>query len=926
MNDLTLLQKAMLGCSRIAQRFPKTVLFLSLVVFAVSLGFAAKFLKFQTDRADLISAKDELHEIQDRFLREFPASDDVVVMVEGGDPASREAFVDLLAGMLAEEPDHFSAIFPRVDLPFLTSRALLFLPESDLETLVSSVREARPFLLSLSSREGLTALLSDFEGNVSGSGQEKLVSMLPFLSEIFGELRRAVETRGRAAYQSPWGSLLFGQTSPELAERSQEGFQDTSFYHTTANGTVHLLLLRFADRDSESISLLRSIVGRAERAFPSLKVGVTGEPLLEHDEMVSSEEDSNRSGFLSMILVAILFTVAFRQLARPMAIIGSFLLGAGWTVGFTTLVVGHLNLLTVSFFTILVGSGIDFGIHILLRYEEEFAKHGDLGKAMDESLVWTGTDIAVSAFSTAVAFAAVGMADFKGVSELGIIAGCGIMLCLVATVLPLPSLVVLLDRNRKPGQARGVGLGGRILLARAESALLRKAPWTLLLVAVMLVAAYPAISSVGFDYNLLRMQDPNLESVQTELELINKGGNTVLFAVSLADDLEDARARKARFETLSAVSHVETVSDLFPEVTPRKLKAIRELGALVSDISIPDPDAPEAANAVGAKELRQMGDGFMELERFFKKQKEGLMASDSPAIRESTVKFEGEMDRLFSELSNLGPGPIEDGLTEFQRNFFRDLSSMVEFLKSQDPDPQLRLEDLPDNLRLRSIGETGKLVLRIYPKKNIWERDALNEFVGQVRESDPEVVGAPVMIWHHTNMMKTAFETAGKYAMGAITIILFLYFRSVRWTLLAILPLVLGVLFMLFAMARYQISFNLANFMGLPLLLGIGMDYGIHVLHRAQEEGRVNMFDHSTGPATTLSALSTVAGFGTLALGGHQGIASLGFLLATGVVGILLAALFVLPALLRVWSPFAVQKKQVEEANEAEDGLQELTA
>ncbi len=916
----------MLACSRLAQRRAKAVLLFSLVFFVISLAGAAKFLEFQTNREDLISAKDELHEVQDRFLHEFPASDDVVVMVEGGNASSREAFVDLLAEMLAEEPKHFEAIFPRVDLPFLASRALLFLPESDLESLVSSVQEARPFLLSLSSREGLTSLLSDFEGNVSGSGQEKLVSMLPFLGEIFHELRRAVETRGRAAYQSPWGNLLFGQTSPELAERSQGGFQNTSFYHTTANGTIHLLLLRFADRSAESIALLRAKVARAERAFPNLDVGVTGEALLEHDEMVSSETDSNRSGFLSLVLVAILFAFTFRQVGRPMAIIGSFLLGAGWTVGFTTLVVGHLNLLTVSFFTILVGSGIDFGIHILLRYEEEFAKHGDFRKAMDESLVGTGTDIAVSAFSTAVAFAAVGMADFKGVSELGIIAGCGILLCLVATVLPLPALIVLLDRNRRPTEAPAMALGSRILVARAESALLRKAPWTLFVVAMLLLAALPAITSVGFDYNLLRMQDPHLESVQTELELIRKGGNTVLFAVALADDVAHARTLKAKFEELPTVSHVDAVSDLFPEVTPGKLRALQKLQSLVADVTIPDPEVDNSSGAVGASELRRMGDGFMELERFFREQKEGLLASDSPKIRESTQRFEGEMEQLFRELSGLGPGPIEDGLTGFQRNFFHDLSSMVEFLKAQEPNPKMSLDNLPPNLRLRSVGRTGKLVLRIYPKENIWERDALDEFVGEVRKTDPESIGAPVMIWHHTNMMKTAFETAGKYAMGAITVILFLYFRSVRWTLLAMLPLLLGVLFMLYAMARYGISFNLANFMGLPLLLGIGMDYGIHVLHRAQEEGRVNMFDHSTGPATTLSAMTTVAGFGTLALGGHQGVASLGFILAAGVVGILLSALFVLPAVLRIWSPFPEDSSSEASELGAEPRREELSA
>lgn len=898
------LERAMLVCSHIAQRYPWPVLVLSLLLFLGSLGGAASFLEFQTDRGDLISARDELHGIQQRYLDEFPAADDIVVMVKGGDSAQREGYVDTLAALLAEHPEHFVGIFPRVELPFLTSRALLFLSEKELSDLVVAVEEAHPFLLSLSSPEGLASLLSDFEGNVAGSQQEKLVSMLPFLGDIFHELRRAVESRGRADYHSPWGGLLFGDTSAQLAERTQGGMQDTSFYHTTANGTVHLLLLRFAQRDAETVSLMRRTVENAALAYPGLEIGITGEPLLEHDEMVSSESDSQQSGMLSMILVALLFAFTFRQVARPFAIIASFILGAGWTIGFTTLAIGHLNLLTVSFFTILVGSGMDFGIHILLRYEEEFIKQGGARfKAMDEALVGTGKDIAVSAFSTAVAFWAVGLSDFKGVSELGVIAGFGILLCLVATVLPLPALLLVLDRNRRPAQGPAMALGSRILAARAEEAVLRRAPWTLMLVAALLLLAAPRIATVGFDYNLLRLQDPHLESVQTELRLIQEGGKTVLFAVALADDIEQARELKSRFEALPAVSHVDTVSDLFPEVTPGKLASLRRLRELVSDVHIPNPN-DVASGAVGSKELRRLGDGFTELERFFRSQREGLVGHKSEQVRKSTAKFETEMDQLFKQLGGLGPGPIEDGLTSFQQSFFQDLDDMVEFLRQQDPDPKMSLEDLPENLRLRSIGRTGKLVLRIYPEQNIWEREALDRFVSQVRATNSTAIGAPIMIWHHTNMLRSAFEEAGLYAMVAISFILFLYFRSVVWTLLAMLPLVLGTLFMLYAMARYGISFNLANFMGLPLLLGIGMDYGIHVLHRAQEEQKVNMFDHSTGPATILSALTTVAGFGTLAMGGHQGVASLGFILATGAVGIMLSALFVLPAILRVWSPF----------------------
>lgn len=912
----------MLACSRLARRFPWVILGLSLIFFVLSLSLAAGFLEFQTSREDLISAKDELHDDQHRYLEEFPSSDDIVVMVKGGSSTERENYVNTLSEFLNQHPDRFQAVFPKVELPFLTTRALLFLPEEQLGELVEAVEQAHPFLGALSSPEGLASLLSDFENHVPGSQKDSLVSMLPFLGDIFHELRRQVETRGRADYHSPWGGLLFGDSNPEFAERTQGGLQETTFYHTTAEGAVHLLLFRLSKRDAETIDLLRKTVDKAQLPYRSLDVGVTGEPLLEYDEMVSSEADSNQSGILSMVLVSILFGVTFRQVARPAAIIGSFTLGAGWTVGFTTLAIGHLNLLTVSFFTILVGSGVDFGIHILMRYDEEFNKHGDSGRALDESLVGTGADIAVSAFATASAFWAVGFTDFKGVSELGIIAGFGILLCLIATVLPLPALVYLLDRKRKPVQGHVMASSSRILMARAEAALLRKAPWTLLLTVLLIAAALPDIRSVGFDDNLLRLQDQRLESVQTEMRLIQEGGKTVLFSVSLADNIEHARQMKAKFEKLSTVSHVDTISDLFPETSPGKTAAVSRLREILSDVNIPTSEA--LSSTMGGKGLQKLGDGFLGLKTLFDQQRDGLLQHESENIRTYTQKFEFEMNKLFEELSTIGPGPIEDGVTNFQAHFFQNLQTMVEFLKQQDPDSTMDLDDLPENLKLRSIGRTGKLVLRIYPKENVWEREALNAFVTQVRSVDSSAVGAPVMIWHHTKILKGAFKEAGLSAMIAISAILFLYFRSLSWTLLATVPLALGVLFMLFAMAVCGVSFNLANFMGLPLLLGIGMDYGIHVLHRAQEEGRVNMFDHSTGPATSLSAMTTVAGFGTLALGGHQGIASLGFLLTTGVIGILLSALIVVPAILQVWSPFP--KTAPAETKWAEPYQEELSA
>lgn len=892
----TFLERVLLGASKVARRYSFPVIFLALLTFFASLALAWGFLKFETDRDDLIGSNDSLYETQQRFLAEFPESDDVVVMVEGGDVARRRAFVDLLAELLREHPKQFYAVFPKVELPFLSSQALLFLPEKELKELVESVKEAMPFLASLGDSKGLESLFQRFSTEETGE-ESTLAPMLPFLNGVFQELERSVDSRGRSPYHSPWGEVLFPQEAGELSQATDP--QASSFYHTVDQGRTHLLLLRLHNSEPETVQLLRSLVTKAGKAFPELSAGVTGEPLLEYDEMVSSEHDSHQSAVLSLILVAILFSVTFRQVARPLAAIFCLALAVGWTVGFTTIAVGHLNLLTITFATILIGLGIDFGIHLLFRYEEEFQKTGETNSALDQALLGSGSDIVVSALSTATAFWAVGFTDFKGVSEIGIIAGTGVIFCLLSTLVVLPALIALMDRNRVHKPADGIPLGSRILLAQGEASLLRRARWVIAGAALFVVLGWSQASKVGFDYNLLRLQDPNLESVQSELSLIRKGGNTVLFSVAVAPDIATARTMKEKFEKLPSVDRVETLSDLFPIRTPGKVRALRELKELVGNINVGGSEN-EVTTLNGAR-LQRMGKGFESLHALFIREKARLLKHSDPQVRAAADRFQTQMNELFVKLSALGPGPIEDSLGAFQKAFFQDLEQMIHFLQLQDPDKALALSDIPDNLRLRSVGETGKFVLRIYPKKNIWERPALQEFVEEVRGADPESIGAPVMILHHTSILKGAFETSGLYALVAVTVILLLYFRSVRWTLLALFPLGLGVFIMLYVMGRTGTHFNPANFMGLPLLLGIGLDFGIHVLHRVREEGRANMFDHSTGPATAVSGLTTICGFGTLAIGGHQGVASLGLILASGVAGIMFAALVVLPAVMAVF-------------------------
>ncbi|MCA9790360.1 MAG: MMPL family transporter [Candidatus Eremiobacteraeota bacterium] len=881
--------RVLMRTAEFCYRHPVIILVSSFLLFLVCVGISGKWLVFESDRGALISESDELHDTQQRFLDEFPDSDDVVIMVEGGQASEREHFIDDLAARLKSQPELYRYVFAHLDLPFLREHALYYLDLGDLERLEKSLREAEPFLRALSGADDLSELLSGFGHSSQKSG---LGPLLPFLNKVLDQLLVSLQTRGRFEYRSPWGDLFFGGSSlTEVPSELREPGQHV-FYHTLANGSIHLLMLRPDKDNPQAVPKLRKLLLEVQKEYPKLRVGLTGELILEYDETVSSEQDSRRSAILSLLLVAALFSFAFRQLVRPLMAIYALIIGVGWTVGFTTLAIGHLNLLTVTFATILIGLGIDFGIHFLFRYEEEFAHCPETLEAMRRTMAGVGVENLMGALSTAVAFWAVGFTGFKGVAEIGIIAGTGVMLCYISMATVLITLVFLQDRHRgandhssEPGMMMAI-----------ERWVLRRNLWVLGAAVFVSLWCLAQLPYMHFDYNLLRLQDPSLDSVQSELRLIRTGDRTILFAVSLADSVDEALELSRRYEALPEVSRAESLGPLIPRGAAEKSKRIRDIQALLARIKVPGTPEPGLEDG---QDLQKMAVGFLELDRAFRRAYPDLVNSGDAEVRANAIEFKELLDRLFSTLENMGPGPIEDGLESFQRHFFGDLANMLNFLKNQRVGPPVTIDEMPTNLKIRSVGTTGKLVVRIYPSHNIWEREAMERFVTEVRKVDRQAVGAPVMMLHHTSALKGAFETSGFYALAAVCVILLLHFRSFKTAFLALLPLGLGILWMLGAMKYYQVWFNPANFMGLPLILGIGLDFGIHVVHRVLEEGKPEMFTHSTGPATTLSALTTVAGFGTMALAHHQGIGSLGFVLTAGVVSIMIAALVVLPAIFR---------------------------
>ena len=241
---------------------------------------------------------------------------------------------------------------------------------------------------------------------------------------------------------------------------------------------------------------------------------------------------------------------------------------------------------------------------------------------------------------------------------------------------------------------------------------------------------------------------------------------------------------------------------------------------------------------------------------------------------------------------------IQARLHQFQSGFFSDLRGTFEALNRQDDSSPLRPADLPKSLRDRFIGVTGKFLLQVNPKEDIWKRAPQERFVKELRTVDPNVTGTPVQFYQYTTLLKDSYQQAAIYALIAIAIMVLVHFRSFVCVILALLPVAIGSLWLAGMMGGCNIPFNPANIMTLPLVIGIGVTNGIHILNRFAEERHPGVLGRSTGKAVLVSGLTAISGFGSLILAKDQGISSLGLVMSVGVATCMVAALTFLPALL----------------------------
>ena len=847
-----------------ARRAAGPIVVAALVGTALLVLYTVENIRINTDTTDMLSRELPFRQADIAYRQAFPhVSDNLVVLVESANPDLAEDAAARLAAALRDRTDMFDSVFYPPGDPYFRDNGLLFLDVGELAGLSDRLAEAEPLLAALAadpSLRGLFGVLGEAVDDIRSGGAEPAGLATPFAAI-------AAVVEGRAAGDPrtlSWTELLRGPR-PEPADRRRT---------IVAQPKLDPASLRPAAAAMAEVRNLGAEL--AIDAAHGLRLRLTGAAALDTEELQSVMQSAGRSAIGSLVLVAVLVVVGLRSPRLIASVMATLIAGLIWTAAFAAGAIGQLNLISVTFTVLFIGLGIDFGIHFGLRYREAVDEGVDQAEALRRTAVGVGPSLTISAVAAALAFYSFFPTAYRGLSELGLIAGTGMFIALFANLTLLPALLSVLPLRRSARPLPPI-LGPAV--ARFIDA--RRRPICVAALALGL-AALPLLVELRFDFNPINLKDPNTESMQALRDLTQAGGAARATISVLATDIEAAAAQAARLAQLDRVDKTVTLDDFVPRDQDAKLAVIEQtaffLGPLLLDVAVEaPPDDGERRAAVDS---------------FRGKLAALLVPGHAGPAAAAMRRLAAALDALSSASAAGG-----DTLRGLEGDLVGTLPGRIESLRRAFNAGPVTFADLPDDLRRRYLAPDGRARIEVYPAEDIDDIEAQRRFVAAVRSLAPDAAGSPVVLLEAGNAVVRAFRQASTAALVLITVLMLLLLRSLWDVALVLVPVALSAALTTAASVLVGLPFNFANIIVLPLLLGLGVASGIQLVMRVREPG-ARLLDTSTPRAVLFSALTTVGSLGTLALSGHRGIAGMGQLLTIAIACTLLGALIVLPAML----------------------------
>jgi len=845
---------------------------LAVLLLTLPLGvYTASNLGINSDNVSFLAEDVPSRVALEEFSKLFPILNNSLLVVVDGDSPERTREASLaLRDRLAESPDRYREVYLPGSGDFFDRNGLLYLDLDQVEEFADQLTLMQPLLAELDLDPSI-ARLSVLVRELLDRAREEKAGSRDWSAVVDQISRSTVSVYAEHPVEISWETLLLEGSPLATSTRRVLMVEPVLDFHSLLGAGRALAGIREA---------AASLGYTPERG---VRVRITGNPALNHEEMVGLLWDIGGASLFCFVLVAFIIHRALRSLTLTVASVATLLVGLVWTAAFAAAAVGHLNLVSVSFAILFIGLGVDYAIHLGMQYSA--LRHDGVphAAALEHAARGVGSSLVLCTVTTAIGFGVFIPTDYVGVAELGLIAGMGMPIILFMTLTLYPALVTAwLPLRVDPSQRGGLrfGLGWYDVLQR-RAAWVR---WGALAGGILALLWVPRAE---FDPNAVLMRDPGTESVETFNELLEESGlGSPWFANVLAPDLPSAVALADRFARLDTVGRVLTLQDFVPDQQDEKREMLADLALMM--------DVPPSSHTPPAPPVQEQLEALRELADFLG---DAVETSDSP-LAASMAKLRADLTRFLERAQT--DGDPAAALAQLESLLLGDLQSQIARLRRTLEPEEVSLANLPPELVRRMIARDGRARIQIYPRENLSGPLALERFADSITAVDPKATGMAVNLVGFGHATVASFEQALVSAVLAITALLWLLWRRVTEVALVLAPLLLGAALTVASMALLGIHFNFINVLVVPLVLGIGVDTGIHLVHRARHEDLAahELMGSTTARAVFYSAVTTVASFGTLALSSHRGMMGLGTLLVAGLSFILFSNLVVLPALI----------------------------
>jgi len=841
--------------------FPWLLIILTVLLCTASLYYTAENLGVNTNTAEMLSPDLPFQKNRLRIEAEFPQdAAAIILVVDAPTPEQTSQAANLLAEKLNTQKDSFSSVYIPTENDFFKQQALLFLEQNELDNLAEKLTDAQPFIGYLAQNYHLEGLLEIIGKALKSTDQAIPMDVNPLLLSINDAISHQLDEQ---PFHVSWQNLL---ASDKL--------------NTKTNRTIVIARpkMNFDEIMPAEYALksARKTINQIMSQNPGIRIRMTGETALEHEELESVSEGAAIAGIVSLILVCTSLWVGLRSFKLLFTTFIVLILGLILTAGFATVSIGHLNLISIAFAVLYIGLGVDYAIHICLHYRECRAQGMENREAISDSIHTVGFSIFLCAITTSLGFLAFIPTDYSGVSELGIISAGGMFIGLFISLTVLPALLTIFSiKNVKPIRST-INLGSFATFPFRYSTSIRIFSIIFALVSVAL------LTQLVFDSNPINLRDPNSESVSTIKELLKSQNDSPFTLSTLAPDIETAEKIANQLEQLPSVHNTIFLKNLVAENQDEKLEIIEELDLVLGhqlnyfDKSLQNTN-PKLA-----------------LINFNSILTEVLSNNSSNAPRETLEQLQNNIIIILNKYDLANNAPY----ISLEQNILGLLPYTMERLRTSLTATPYQLADLPDYILSHWLSPNGLYKILITPEHDQNNVENLKQFVSEVQTAAPSSSGLPVADQASGTAVVKAFIQAFSGAIIAIFLLLLIILRSLKYTLLVIGPLLLAGLLTGATNVLLNNSFNFANIIALPLLMGMGVDSSIHVMQRLKSKLYSNqeILLSSTARGVFFSSLTTMCSFSSLAFTPHVGTASMGLLLAVGIFFTLVCTLIVLPA------------------------------